>query len=456
MSVEEKENVVDLTVLRAEIKKWENDFKIAHGRKAGRADIKGDAIIEAKYKQFNVLTGRKKEKPTAPLPPPQTTPRKTTRHPETNRTLSERPKPVATPRKTPSKAKPNELRPPVLSPVQEIEATPAYIRAALGPTPQRDGQVLGIFDTVEEDTPVKHAGNATSGLDTIISGTPSRAAPSSTEHPVSRTPQSVGKRHFLDAFAGTPLKRKRDDETGTSSALKRKFATPSFLRRSFPLASIDEETAEAPKQPPFKKRGLVRSLSSIIQGLKKQEEERMDDDWDILQEIEEEEEGDESKKAPPKVLVPESQGVDMPLGPDQGVESSDESSGPDEEAKARKPWKKKGLKRQTRRTNMKPVLHKAKKADEVAEHPESESELVAETQLRDAPGDGEDGSDADSAEGEGKTKAKKKQASKKTEAATDSKAKRKVKPEAHANYRALKIKSKNSKGKGGGRRFGRR
>lgn len=48
----------------------------------------------------------------------------------------------------------------------------------------------------------------------------------------------------------------------------------------------------------------------------------------------------------------------------------------------RKAYKKKGLKRQTRKSNIKPVLHKPKKAADLEEKPESdEEETVGETQL---------------------------------------------------------------------------
>ena len=42
---EGKENDVNATALRSELKSWENAFKAEHGRKPGRADIKSDAMI---------------------------------------------------------------------------------------------------------------------------------------------------------------------------------------------------------------------------------------------------------------------------------------------------------------------------------------------------------------------------------------------------------------------------
>ncbi|CAK3905653.1 Hypothetical predicted protein [Lecanosticta acicola] len=488
MSVREDENTPATAALRAELKKWENAFRDARGRKPARADIKADANIgkeeghwqrvrvlidvqAAKYKLFDRLAGRKAAAPPPP-PAPAATPKKSTRHSEPIENAKS--KLSATPRKTPSKTKHNTLKSTVLSPVQEVEPTPAFIRNALGPTPQKDGQVLGIFDIDSGPTPSKVENTATAGLDTVVAGTPSKAAAEPIDQRFSRTPQSVSKRYYLDAFAGTPLKRKRETEdVGTTSSSKRKYATPSFLRRSFPLALIDEEDAEstAASRPPFRKRGLVRSLSSIIQGLKKQEEERMDDEWDVMNEIEEEETRPQKKKVP-KLLVGDSQATEMPLGPDRAPESDDEDSSAGNENQTRKPWKKKGLKRQTRRVIMRPVFHKAKKADDLEEDEEEEEQAVPETQPQDAPtrqaDDAEDSElDADELAAEHEALSKDKLTKKKKQSKKDLKKKddkndtaktktRKVNPEAHANFRKLKIKNKNSKANGRGRKFGRR
>lgn len=314
-------------------------------------------------------------------------------------------------------------------------------------------------------TPARDHDAKTTGTECLIAGTPSKGAPGVSDTPFSKTPQSAGQRFFLDSFAGTPLKRKRDEgDVGTTSSSKRKFATPAFLRRSFPLASIDEESTETTAaRPPFRKRGLVRSLSSIIQGLKKQEEERMDDEWDIMNEIEEEEANGgpkAKKKEAPKVMVQDSQAAEMSLGPDEAP-ISDEESGEDAD-KARKPWKKKGLKRQTKRAKMKPVLHKARKADELEPwDEESEVEAVLETQQQDDPkgAESEGGSASDEEEprpDKGKGKAKKSTAKDGKEEEKSKSKPRKVNPDAHANFRKLKIKNKNSKANGRGRKFGRR
>ena len=372
----------------------------------------------------------------------------------------------------------------------EEEPTPACVRFALGPTPQKDGEVLGIFDALPAGTPSRGADVLNAVPELAISATPSKHAVSSSEPTLSRTPQSSGKRFYLGGFVGTPLKRKREDDDGAPSTIKRLFATPSFLRRTAPLARIDEDVNEGGSSaPPFKRRGLVRSLSTIIQGLRKQEEQRMDDEWDIMRELEEEEEcPNPGKGKAADVLVEDSQAVEMPLGPDQGPELSEDEADVDPgsldaNGNPRKVWKKKGQKRQTKRVKMRPVVHKPKKvtAEELPEKTVVESEVVEETQdlsSKSRPGEGEvtDSEPADpgdrgdeseyeceAQQSETERKSKKRQKQKtvpsKPQEGDDGKKQRKttkVNALAHTNFRKLKIKNKNSKANGRGGRFGRR
>ena len=290
------------------------------------------------------------------------------------------------------------------------------------------------------------------------------------------------------------MKRRREDDVQTPSRVKKLFATPSFLRRSFPLASVAEDDANAGGMgPPLKKRGLFRSLSSMIQGLRKEEEKRMDDEWDIMNELEAEERGEFARPEKPQVLVEDSQAIEMPLGPDEAPEESEDDATGGAEAldasgKPRKLWKKKGLKRQTRRTVMRPVLHKPKKAADAIEHGEGvdgADDVVAESQVVTKPAwsiqsrsakadsdasdgdwggseDGDEGHDAAATEAKAASKKKKKAAEPEDKAKSDDgprmkpgTTKKKVSAQAHANFRKLKIKNKNSKANGRGR-FGRR
>jgi len=185
----------------------------------------------------------------------------------------------------------------------------------------------------------------------------------------------------------------------------------------------------------------------------------MDDEWDILNELEAEERGEEG---PPlerqKVLVADSQAAEMPLGPDQGDETAEDSGDDDPGAldangNPRKVWKKKGLKRQTRRVIMRPVMHKAKKDVTMAETQDRGEavDILAEHEI---------GSDEE-VEGDSKQLKKQKALGIRDSAPRDAKtghsggSKKKARPQV-LNLCKLKIKNKNSKANGRGGRFGRR
>jgi hypothetical protein len=53
MSVEGKENTLNVDILRSEIKSWESSFQTEHGRKPARADIKRDAAIGEQQSAFH-------------------------------------------------------------------------------------------------------------------------------------------------------------------------------------------------------------------------------------------------------------------------------------------------------------------------------------------------------------------------------------------------------------------
>lgn len=274
----------------------------------------------------------------------------------------------------------------------EIEPTPAAVRVHLGPTPQKDGQILSLFDILSSAgsaTPSKRTNpsrHALSAIETNIAHTPSKPSTAIEESPAvraSRTPASSGKRFLLDSFA-TPLKRKRDDDeeaggaregASTPNSAKKSegsLATPAFLRRTSNMLIMDTLIEEAEKDdddavarvrlPLFKRNGgLVRSLSTLIRGLRQQEDDRLDEEMDMLREMEDESfapvrkvesqpQHRKDEEVGAAVLVEDSQ-VAMPLGPDRGFESSEseEEDVPGRDGKPRKPWKKKGLKRQTKR-----------------------------------------------------------------------------------------------------------
>jgi hypothetical protein len=232
--------------------------------------------------------------------------------------------------------------------------------AFIGPTPQRDGIVLGLFDNLNAETPSKRR-IIFGEIDTNVFQTPTKRdaeveseASSASRIRGERTPLSISKRNLFDQFI-TPKKRKLEEE-GTPSSTVRGLATPAFLRRDNALDKIEEADETTPRPAPWKRRGMVRSLSAMIQNMRKDEDDRLDEEADIMRELEMEEEG---ISAPPRprvsqVQVGDSQ-AEMPLGVDRGESENEEEEEEEEElgrdGQPRKVWKKKGLKRQTRRTN---------------------------------------------------------------------------------------------------------
>ena len=303
-----------------------------------------------------------------------------------------------------------------------------------------------------------------------------------------RTPQSSGKRKFLDAFL-TPSTRRANalsayvlgdgpEEKTPSSRGKRSApslqdptitsirsrdllapsqaaalplseldATPAFLRRfTAPVAQPLKHGNEsllgvdipAPRLP--RRKPLGRSLSEMIRSVREEEDERLDEEAEIMRELEMEEE-DEAPPKRPKILVRDSQArivrpsgeagtgkeiaggsagnegekeKEMRLGADGEWDSEDEEEpvedGHDKNGGDGRKWKKKGQKRTTRRAKMKPrtekwVPEKEWTVDQVEDknveaeaEKERGDEVVGETQANDTiDGDHiiiDDGSDA--------------------------------------------------------------
>ncbi|GAB7344469.1 hypothetical protein MBLNU457_2307t1 [Dothideomycetes sp. NU457] len=477
MSVDEQ-----ISLLRQELKSWEKNFAAQNGgRKAGREDIKRDPAIAAKYKEYDQL---RRPRQTAHQSPNK----RTNRLQHTSSPSKRRPdvQPIAaTPTKRAQKLSFKSPEQPLQA--REPSPTPQAIRQRLGPTPQKDGQILGLFDSFST-TPSKPR-EALSSIDANVAATPSKGdrniiiqSPDVENARLSRTPASSGKRFLLDAFA-TPLKRKRDEEQPTPSGARGSAETPAFLRRIDiepfstrlgTLTETEEPLSLGVREPPFKKRGLVRSLSAIIRNLKQQEEEDADEDLAMMREMEAEEAGGPpsvrpstiAKTPPPEILVENSQ-IEMPLGPDGEINSDEEddddnaNDGLDANGQPRRVWKKKGQKRTTRRVIMRPAPRlKATESQQTT----SESQIVHETQLPDAIGSDvefdageldEDSDDEYNASTKSKITKPESQSQQKDSAGPIKKAVRKISAAAHANYCKLKIKNKNSKAKGRGR-FSRR
>ncbi|KAH6840058.1 DNA replication and checkpoint protein-domain-containing protein [Alternaria alternata] len=447
------------TELRHELKAWEKKFSAENnGRKAGRDDIKANAEISQMYKDYNKLRVRLSSK-AAPQTPSKRTPSRRASL-DVERTPKAAPKPTVS---TPLKRKREDG-----DAIENVDLAAELLSpqgpTVIGPTPQRDGIVLGLFDMLPYayGTPSKPR-TVLGDVGLNVPQTPSRglqdaASETSLESRArgERTPLSAGKRFLLNQFV-TPKKRRLDEE-GTPSSTTRGLATPAFLRRDNVLNAIDEEEEPISRPAPWMRRGLGRSLSSMIQAMRKDEDDKLDEEADIMRELEMEEEGIAVPRKPraSQILIEDSQAA-MPLGPDRGLESDEGSEeepelGPD--GKPRRVWKKKGLKRQTRRVIMRPNIVKPKPtpAPQTNDDPEGEQAGVPETQvpavLEDEFGSNLDG-DSDYASDASHTPRRKVPA-KKPEQAKEKPVKesalktaaRKIKATANANYRRLNIKGK--------------
>ncbi|KAJ5797760.1 uncharacterized protein N7503_007056 [Penicillium pulvis] len=493
--------------VRAELKIWEKEFAITHdGKKAGREDIKQRPDIAAKYKEYGrlknleaALTRRenrqqeaadssRKRKHASPnglsRTNIETTPRKSSRGlfatPSHNRNTQAHPSQLD-PYDSPSTFRR------LFSPSTHRESLPAPspLKPAIGPTPQRDGKALGLFDMLSESGGSQATPSAKRQKDVLAAGfrTPSKPklfdtiaeAPEEEEEEtsrLSRTPASSTKQFYLANLFATPTTMRyaamveaEDNNIAQNNPRKPRLQVPSTqTRREHPLFSV----------------------ALTPDGLREMEEERDEDEWEMLREIEEEQEGFHFE-------VPESQG---PVADKQ------------------QPYKKKGQKRTTRRVNIRPAISKPKKQEELYPdlYEESDDELAAvpETQIPEVPrevpniigdedghddvaslhsisepgsdyeGDTDVDSDGDPEYGE---KAKHpprpksfserikeaglmakptameppaKPAAKPEEPEKEKKPRdRKINPQAHANYRSLKIRNRGG-ARGGGGRFRRR
>ena len=501
-----------ITTLRGQLKEWEKQFSLSHsGKKAGREDIKADGPdgIGKVYKEYNrlrdVLDGKApvdrrkdvKTKIREAQKPPKASPKKRKKTTfESDVANSQREPTTVTPRKSYS-VHPSDLDP--YDPPNSV--TPRPLKAYIGPTPQRDGKVLGLFDlltgsskgTPSSSTRQKRKADAlTEGTGNVVQ-TPSRkkgdilqfldGAEGAGNHTgkrqrFERTPASEGKKFLLSQFFATPsttrfmangdLGEERNmDKTPLRTRLlagrapvTREYipeaersgpdSTPPFLRRT---TSMNQRSTAAETDQPFASPEKVRtgpsrlslfkkgrSLSEIVKDLRKAQDEEHDDDLEALNDMED---GGRTDNA--NVRVEDSQ--------TDGQQQEQEGQQP------QRVWKKKGQKRTTRRVNMKPPTARTKsKRPEAAEASDSEDELagagagIEDTQQGIDDGDFDlDSLDEAEAGRERPTGKSFKKA--KTEEPTRG---RTVKANAisHMNFRSLKIKNKNSKAKGRG--FGRR
>lgn len=427
------------TSLRASIKDWERRFAAAHdGKKPSKSDIKANAEIAAKYKEFqklgDVLAGKLGVEALQP-------PRKKQKPDTVRRRLYDltphKPK-IAIAEPHPSRIDPYDAPP---------SATPKRFLREIAPTPQRDGKVLGLFDLLSnsggssgsKNTPSsntkKRKADALAEADgNIVAQTPSQKRIATGEDILQhlgsvnemgasaakkfgRTPASENKKFMLNHFFATPsairyanmvgdvkitdMERTplRNLVLGRGSAERQKDqstvphdTTPVFLRRSHSfkerLASAkpgnEAVSPSAVRKGPStlrQYRSAHKPLSQIVRDLQNaatqgsqvvENDDYNDDDDDDAMEAMREMETD--------VQVQETQQQELSDFEGQGESDIDDAKPLPEKERV---WKKKGQKRTTRKSNMKPAMMKQARAPKfvAAEDSEDERPRVEETQF---------------------------------------------------------------------------
>ncbi|KAL8973335.1 MAG: hypothetical protein Q9183_000028 [Haloplaca sp. 2 TL-2023] len=494
--------------LRLELKEWEKSFAAENGgKKAGREDIKQHPDIAHKYKQYNKLRALEAEvSQSAPTSLPRLESKKkrcaSNSLPECAKTPQKRAKYAGAPQ--------TENTDPQSLPGSS-QATPLAHRNFIGPTPQKNGRVLGLFDLLTPSSTIRTPSKRPSlvPLPSNAVGTPSRSAPKigGEEQPGSiasprkrsKSPLSASKRTYLASFL-TPSARRFADADGTPESCHpvstlRFDNTPAFLRRDSQvlprsqgdkLPNYDDENDSLPWSPVamrvMRPKSIGKGLSALVKGLRDMEEAKLDEEMDTLRELEGEGGITARSQAPrlPKVCAQDSQVPDMPLGPDGQVESESEDEdvskrqGTVRNGRPPKVWKKRGQKRTTRRVTMKPSSAKWKPEPrwKGGKDNDSENEVLAVEETQFIDGDDSPRPDVDEkdlqTDDEYMSESKRDRgAQPKSKSATNNKHQGKSKEVsskppngrknkgpnslAHTNFRALKIRNKQSKGKGRGR-----
>jgi len=454
--------------LRAELKEWEHSFAAEHGRKPSREEVKKDPHISAKYKEYSKLRTSSlsaasrltaSNSGTKPEHTPSTT--KGVHDPfasaKSDKSTANTRKKAADIFKTPTKSR--------ITPAdqQEIYDSPLSLRRtrlfgnrprdSVGPTPQKTGNVLGLFESFVD-----------------IEATPKKARDRVSASPVStRKAGNTGGKGTNGGTNGgggvaTPRKRKAEDiSVDSAKKCEEEFATPSFLRRD---SSRFQPLVESPPVPlPMRP---VRGLSSMVAELRKMEGEAIEEEFADDEEAMKEMEALDGEPSLPPLKKQRDGEVEVGIGdlpPGAFVEEAivDES---EVEDKNKPKWKKKGLKRQTKRTisnytppNTNLLAHKLTNivrptTTKPQEAPEEENAPPnpADAELPSAGYD--DDEDLSNIESEDEHTSKKAMVDKGK--AVVKKVVRKVKATANANFRRLNIRGQGAKARGGGRFRGRR
>lgn len=289
--------------LKLDIKTWEKSFEMSRGRKPLKADLKQNPDIYKKYKKYQIYRERETKKARKKDPE---TPKKPRNASGATDPLDHQVQEVVAGFKgnaatrTPTKS-------PVTTPVKKLPIS-------IGPTPQLDGRAMGIFDIMTPRKSVFLTRNPVNG-GSRADGSPAKKAESPAEktralvnpQTPTKTPSSVY------SHGDTPM--------SNSKILQTPLSAGRYLSNEASLAIPDSESPLVPRK-------TIRSISSILADLQNMP--------DI--------DSDEEREFKANEVV-----VDNDFLGETQV-SDDELDGVSNPG-----YKKKGLKRQTKRVVMRPV-----------------------------------------------------------------------------------------------------
>ena len=312
-----------------------------------------------------------------------------------------------------------------------------------------------------------------------VLATPAKASATPARH--TRTPPSSGRRNYLNAFLMTPTtQRLRPGINVRSVGLVRRVrgdedlecvATPSrrpseAMRGAATFGTPGKDTggkenrveAEEPAPPSMSfspiavrmpPKPVGQPLSALVRGLREMEEERMDEEMDILREMEAEWEAGTVAPPKPDAGAEGREHSTGDAGHGQVTETAGENGKTEEQQAPTRVWKKKGQRRTTRNVKIQPSTAKWKPEPEWKGGMETDDDAEAD-RADEAPNNPDFSITSEHLETSGPSESKE-------HGKQDKKGRgrppKKISATAHPNFRALKIKNRKSKAKG---RFGRR
>lgn len=265
--------------LRTALKDFERNFAAEHkGQKPGREDIKANAEIQNKYSEYsklrNVLDGKLSIEVLNPLSQQEQNIRhRQRRHRRTDSAISLKPH-TAHPNQTPSKRR---YHPSQLDPYDAPRsASPKVILNEIGPTPHRNGTILGIFDMLyasggsrksSQQTPVRSKRKRDALHDDIAEGTDLQGTMAQTPRH-NRADQSASQGNHLASTtptSGPATGRRNHSKTPVSDSkrfmLQHFFTTPSAVRFATMLQDETTPNAKTPAENKTPLRDQVLGIS---------------------------------------------------------------------------------------------------------------------------------------------------------------------------------------------------